>query len=65
MSGNGTVSADKATARRAAAQQRLASLSVDDLETLAATLLRQLGAVRARYLASLLDEAADEAEGRA
>jgi hypothetical protein len=65
MSGNGTVSADKATARRAAAQQRLASLSVDDLETLAATLLRQLGAARARYLASLLDEAADEAEGRA
>jgi hypothetical protein len=65
MSDVGMAAADKATARRAAAQLRLASLSVDDLETLAATLLRQLGAARARYLASLLDEAADEAEGRA
>jgi hypothetical protein len=65
MSEAGMAAAGKATARRAAAQQRPAALSVDDLETLAATLLRQLGAQRARFLAALLDERADEAEGRA
>jgi hypothetical protein len=65
MSEVGMAAAGKAPARRAAAQQRLAALSVSDLETLAATLLQQLGPQRARFLAALLDKRADEAEGRA
>jgi hypothetical protein len=35
---------------------------LDDLEALVAELVRKLGAARARYLAALLDERADEAE---
>jgi hypothetical protein len=37
--------------------------SAADLEKLAAELVRRLGTAKARFLASLLDERADEAEG--
>jgi hypothetical protein len=54
-----------ARSRRGAAHGPPAEASVDTLEGLAAGLVRKLGPAKARYLASLLDEQADEAEGRA
>jgi hypothetical protein len=52
------------TSRRGAARKLSADASVAELEALAADLVRQLGAQRARYLAALLDEAAEAAETR-
>jgi hypothetical protein len=55
----------KAKPRRGAAQGPPTANGVDDLKRLAAQLVAQLGAAKARYLAALLVEQADEAEGRA
>jgi hypothetical protein len=75
MSGNGTgaVAAPgllpptqdtgRAAAGRGAAHGPPAEASVDDLEGLAKKLVARLGPRRVRFLASLLDEQADEAEG--
>jgi hypothetical protein len=60
MSGNGAVAVAGASRR---GQPPAGEPSAADLEKLAAELVRKLGATRARFLASLLDERADEAEG--
>jgi hypothetical protein len=57
------VSAEPALSRRGAARTPPAEATADDLERLADELVRRLGA-RARYLAALLDEAAEAAETR-
>ena len=46
-----------------AAHGRPAEPGVDNLERLAADLLRQLGAARALLLASLIDEVVEDVEG--
>jgi hypothetical protein len=63
------MSDDRATAegkvaRRRGAGQRRPVETTDNLEALAADLTRQLGPTRARYLAALIDEAAEAAETR-
>jgi hypothetical protein len=62
MSDNGTGTVAAASRR---GQPPAGEPSAADLEKLAAELVRKLGATRARFLAALLDELADEAEGRA
>jgi hypothetical protein len=51
-----------ARSRRGAAHGPPGEAGVDNLEDLAAQLVAKLGARRARYLAPLLDERADEME---
>ena len=51
--------------RRGAARGRPAELGVADLEALAADLVRRVGIGRARFVAALLDEAAEAAEDEA
>jgi hypothetical protein len=51
-----------ARSSRGAAQGPPVEATVDTLERLPAGLVRKLGAARARLLASLIDERADEAE---
>jgi hypothetical protein len=64
--GAGAVPAVKARARRAAGNGQQAEATPAELEKLAADIVRQIGAKRARYVAALLEEAADaaEAEGK-
>ena len=52
----------KAKPRRGAAQGHPDELGVADLEALAADLVRRVGIERARFVAALLDEAAEAAE---
>jgi hypothetical protein len=55
----------EAKSRRGATRGHPAELPVAELEALAADLVRRVGAERARFVATLLEEAAEAAEGRA